>query len=99
MKFFVALVVFMGFVVIPTIAACDCVDLGRANDFYIEGAHTILFYAGRRPYAQVSLPYCILYSDSSIRLTTSYTCDTDRIVVDGEECMIGSVKSASTSQF
>ncbi len=100
MRFFVALALLVGLVVvIPTIAVCDCVDLGRVSDYYIEGAHTILFYLGRRPYARVVVPYCTLYSDSTIRLTRTYTCDTDRLVVDGEECIIGTVASASTSTF
>jgi len=100
MKFFVALVLLMGLVVVtPTIAVCDCVDLGRASDYYIEGAHTIIFYVGRMPRAQVSVPYCTLYSDSSIRLMRSYTCDTDRVVVDGAECMIGTLLSSTTSDF
>ena len=100
MRFFVALVLLMGLVVVtPTIAVCDCLYLNRATDYYFEGAHTIIFYAGRRPIAQASVPYCIVYSNSTIRLTTDYTCDTDRIVVDGEECQIGTVTSASTSAF
>ena len=100
MRLFVALALLMGLVVVtPTTSVCDCVDLGRVSDYYFEGAHTILFYVGRRPHARVDLPYCTLYSDSTIRITRTYTCDTDRIVVDGEECQIGTVTSASTSAF
>ena len=100
MRFFVALVLLMGLALFtPAIAFCDCLYLNRANDLYFEGAHTIIFYAGRRAIAQVTIPYCTLYSDSTIRLTTDYTCDTDRIIVDGKECIIGTLLSATTSTF
>ena len=100
MRFFVALVLLMGLVVVtPAIAVCDCVDLSQTSTYYISGAHTIIFYVGRMPRAQVSVPYCTLYSDSNIRLMRGYTCDTDRVVVDGAECMIGTLLSSTTSDF
>ena len=80
----------------PAIALSDCVDLSGANDYYIQGGHTVIFFAGKRPVARVEIPYCTLYQDSIIRLTRNYTCDTDKIIVDGEQCAIGTVSSAAT---
>lgn len=81
----------------PAVASADCLDLGRANNYYVEGSHGIIFYAGMRPIAFVTIPYCLVYSDSSIRLSRSYMCDTDRIIVDGSECVIGSISSTATT--
>ena len=83
----------------PAVALSDCVDLGRASDYYVQGGHTVIFYVGKRPVAQVEIPYCNLYQDSIIRLTRTYTCDSDKIIVDGEQCMIGTVSSAATSSM
>ena len=81
---------------VPTVARSDCLDLGRANSYYIQGGHTVIFYVGPKPLAEVEIPYCILYQDSIIRLTRTYTCDTDKIVVDGAQCIIGTVSSAAS---
>jgi hypothetical protein len=81
----------------PAVALSDCVDLGRASDYFIQGGHTVIFYVGKRPVARVEIPYCNIYQDSSIRLTRTYTCDSDKIIVDDEQCIIGTVSSAATS--
>ena len=81
----------------PTVALSDCVDLGRVSSYYIQGAHTVIFYVGMRPVAQVEIPYCNIYQDSNIRLTRTYTCDNDKVIVDGEQCMIGTVSSGATN--
>jgi hypothetical protein len=76
-------------------AFSDCVDLGRATSWYVQGGHSIIFYGGLMPIARVDLPYCALSSSSSIRLLKSYVCEGDKILVDGSACMIMSVSSAS----
>jgi hypothetical protein len=81
----------------PAVALSDCVDLGRATSLYIQGAHTVIFYVGMRAVAQVEIPYCNIYQDSIIRLTRAYTCENDKIIVDGEQCIIGTVSSGATS--
>jgi len=81
----------------PAVALSDCLNLGQANNYYIQGAHAIIFYYGMRPLARVEIPNCNLYRDSTIRLTTNYTCDNDKIMIDGEQCSIGTVSSAATN--
>ena len=81
----------------PAVALSDCVDLGRANNQYIQGAHAVIFYAGMKPVARVEVPYCMLYQDSIIRLTRTYACDGDQLVVDGGLCIIGTLSSATTN--
>jgi len=76
-------------------AFSDCVDLGRATSWYVQGGHSIIFYGGLMPIARVDVPYCALDSSSSIRLLKSYVCEGDKIIVDGSGCLIMNVSSAS----
>jgi hypothetical protein len=41
-----------------SIALSDCVDLGRASSWYVQGGHSIIFYGGLMPIARVDVPYC-----------------------------------------
>ncbi len=50
-----------------------------------------------RTVAQIEIPYCNIYQDSIIRLTRAYPCENDKIIVDGEQCIIGTVTSGATS--
>ena len=81
----------------PAVVRSECVDLGRADSHYIQGAHSVVFYTGNRPIARVTMLHCALYQDSTIRLTKTYVCDRDRIIVDGEQCVIGGVSTAVTT--
>ena len=83
----------------PTFAFSDCVDLGRSTGWYVQGAHTIIFYEGTRPLADVDTWDCTLNPSSNIRLLQKYICDGDKIIVDGNRCNIMSVYSASSSSF
>ena len=79
----------------PCIVFSDCVDLGRATSWYVQGGHSIIFYGGLMPIARIDVPYCALDSSSSIRLIKSYVCEGDKIIVDGSGCLIMNVSSAS----
>ena len=81
----------------PALCLSECVDLGRADSHGIQGAHTVIFYTGMKPVARVEVPYCMLYQDSIIRLTRTYACDGDQLVVDGALCIIGTLSSATTN--
>ena len=74
----------------------DCVDLRRSNGWYVQGAHTIIFYIGLSPIARVDMR-CPVKPTSTIRPMTNYICDTDIIVIDGEICNIMTVNSSSSS--
>ena len=93
------LLFFSIFALSANLALADCLDLGSANSWYIEGAHTVVFYRGQRPMARVEVPYCTIYPDSQLRLTKSYMCDSDRIIVDGTPCTIMTISSASGGSF
>jgi len=76
------------FVLIPALAFADCLDLGGFTSWVLEDTHTIVFYMGTRPVARLEIPYCTMGPSSSIRLIKSYVCDTDSIMIDGEQCSI-----------
>ena len=76
----------------PNLATGDCADLGRFTNWFREDEHTIVFYMGEKPIARVNVPYCEILPSSMIRLTKSYVCDSDNIVVDDRECSIMAVK-------
>jgi hypothetical protein len=82
--------------IFPSIVFSDCVDLGRATSWYVQGGHSIIFYNGSMPIARVDVPYCALGPSSSIRLLKSYVCDADKIIIDDSGCMIMNVFSSST---
>jgi hypothetical protein len=87
--FFVSAVLFF-----PEFATSDCVNLGRSTSYYIQGAHSVIFYEGMRPVAFVDVPYCSIGRESIIRLTKSYVCDFDDIIIDGDVCTIMTVSSS-----
>jgi hypothetical protein len=76
----------------PNLATGDCADLGSFTNWVREGEHSILFYAGETPLARVNIPNCEILPSSTIRLTKSYVCDSDNIVVDGRTCSIMTVE-------
>jgi hypothetical protein len=83
-------------VLFPALALSDCADLSRATSWYVQGANRVIFYSGLRPIAYVDIPYCALSPTSSINLITSYVCESDRIIIDGVECIILSVYKTGT---
>jgi len=83
----------------PCIVFSDCVDLGRATSWYVQGGHSIIFYAGLMPIAHVDVPYCALNPTSSIRLLKSYVCEGDKIIIDGIGCTIMNVSLSSTGSY
>jgi hypothetical protein len=76
----------------PAFVSADCADLGRFTNWYLETAHTVIFYDGEVPLARVEIPYCEINPLSTILLLKSYVCDSDEIMVDGVACRIISVK-------
>jgi hypothetical protein len=83
----------------PSLASGDCADVSRYTDMYVQGGHTLILYRGSTPVAFLSIPYCTLTPTSDIRLTKSYICDGEKIIVDGEACTILSVQSASFPRY
>ena len=83
----------------PDLATPDCISLGRSTSYYIQGAHTVIFYEGMRPVASVEVPYCSIGRESVIRLTKSYVCDNDNIMIDDDVCSIMTVSSSSARGY
>jgi hypothetical protein len=84
---------------LPNLASGDCADVSRYTDMYVQGGHTLILYRGSTPVAFLSIPYCTLTSTSDIRLTKSYICDGEKVIVDGEACTILSVQSTSFPRY
>lgn len=80
----------------PSLVLSDCLDLGGFTNWKVEGDHTILFYRQNSPLAKVDLQGCPVTASSNIRLTKSYVCNGDVLIVDGRECSIMTITSASS---
>jgi len=76
-------------------ALADCVSLASFTDWFAQDGHNVVFYRGTRPLATLNIPDCSIKPSSTILLTKSYVCDLDKIIIDGEECTIMTVTSAS----
>ena len=88
----IGVVVSLTILFFPALVSADCADLGRFTSWYLEGAHTVIFYNGDMPLARVEIPYCDITPLSKILLLNSYVCDSDQIMVDGVACRIITVK-------
>jgi hypothetical protein len=77
----------------PNLAVSDCTDLSRSTSWYAQDEHTIIFYLQNSPIAQIDLQDCAVSASSNIRFLKSYMCDSDSIVVDGQECAIMTLRS------
>ena len=87
------------FLVLPRLAASDCVDFGRVNNWYVQDENTILYYSQNKPVAKIVLQDCTVTPSSNIRFLKTYMCDEDSLLIDGEECAILSIISASGESF
>ena len=80
----------------PNLVLADCVSLVSFTDWFAQDTHHVVFYRGSRPLASLNVPYCSINPSSTILLIKSYVCDLDKIIIDGEECTIMTVTSASS---
>ena len=71
------------FLVIPTLGAADCVDLGSYTAWYVENSHTIVFLRENRLLARVTVPDCSIGPASDIRLVKNLMCNNDQITING----------------
>ena len=84
------------FLLSPNLALADCVSLVSFTDWFAQDSHNVVFYRGSRPLASLNVPYCSINPSSTILLIKSYVCDSDKMIIDGEECTIMTVTSASS---
>ena len=83
----------------PGFALCDCTGLGNATNWYVSGDQSVIFYVQNTPLAKVTLQDCSVSASSNVRLLKSYVCDSDSLLVDGQECAIMSVTLGSTGSL
>ena len=96
------MVVALGFLLLlisPVPALCDCTDLGHATGWEVMDEQSVLFYARNTPLARIVLQDCTMTRSSNVRLLKSYVCDSDSLLVDGQECAIMSVTLGSTGSL
>ena len=72
----------------PGPAISDCADFTRMTNWSVQGSQTIVFLNGNIPFAKIDLQDCTVDSSSSVGLMKSYICDSDSILVNGQECAI-----------
>ena len=84
---------------VPNLAVSDCMDFGRVTSWYVQDEHTIIFYSQNTPVAKIVLQDCSVLSSSNIRFLKTYMCDEDSLIIDGQECAIMSLISASSESF
>jgi hypothetical protein len=68
-----------------SLALADCVSLVSFSNWYAQDTHNVIFYRGSRPLGTLNVPDCSINRSSTILLITSYVCDSDKIIIDGEE--------------
>lgn len=91
-------VLLLSFVILllsSNLALADCVSLAGFTDWFAKDTHNVIFYRGSRPLGTLNVPDCSIKPSSTILLNTSYVCDSDKIIIDGEECAIMTVTSAA----
>jgi hypothetical protein len=88
-KIFIALLVFT--LLLPNLLLADCLYFSGYTSWVVESERKIIFYRGDTPFATITLQDCKANPNTSIRLTKGYMCESDRIIIDGEECLIMSL--------
>jgi hypothetical protein len=83
----------------PHLALADCVDLTGFTGFYVEDSHTFIVYRQTQPLARINIPDCTINPSSNILLVKNYVCDSDKLIIDGQECSILDITDLSTSSF
>ncbi len=84
---------------LPNLAASDCLSFGRATGWYVQDESTVIFYSQMKPVAKIILQDCTVTSSSNIQLLKTYMCDADSLLIDGKDCAILSIRSASSGSL
>lgn len=98
-KVIMVMLIFPWVILSPHLALSDCTNFGNYTSWYAQDERTLVFYAQNAPIARVVLQDCSVNASSNIRLLKSYLCDSDSILVDGQECSIMTLTSASSGSF
>ena len=98
-KIAIAMLTFSWVILFPQLGLSDCTNFGNFTSWYAQDDQTLVFYAQNAPIARVVLQDCSVNASSNIRLLKSYLCDSDSILVDGQQCSIMTITSASSGSF
>ena len=96
------ILVIVGFLILlssPNLVLSDCMDFGRVTNWYVQDENTVIYYRGIKPVGKIVLQDRTVNSSSNIRFTKSYICDEDSLIIDGEECAIMELISASSGSL
>lgn len=91
-KTIVLSVLSVSFLILPVLAAADCINIGGFNRFSLQGS-TVTVYSGSSPVARFDIQNCSVQPSSRIELIRSDVCDGDEILVDGTKCTMMEIKS------
>jgi hypothetical protein len=80
------------FFLLPNLSSAECTTIGGFSSFSLEGANTVILYAGSGPVARFDVQNCEVQPSSQIQLIKSYVCDGDEIMADGSRCTIMEIK-------
>lgn len=95
----VILLGFLLFFISPVPTMADCASIRYFSGWVLEDSHTISIYSGTTPAARLDVPYCTIRPDSNVRLTKSYYCDGDKIIIDGESCLVSGVRPSALGGY
>jgi len=98
-KKIVILLGFLVFFISPDPILADCASIRYFSGWVLEGSHTISIYSGTTPAARLDVPYCTIRPDSNVRLMKNYYCDGDKIIIDGESCLVSSVRPSALGGY
>ena len=79
--------------VLPSLVWADCDDFGGFTSFVLQGANTVVLYAGTTAIGQFDAQTCNVEANSTIRFVKNPVCDGNEVVIDGTNCTVMNVKS------
>jgi hypothetical protein len=79
----------------PNWIFADCVGLEHSTSWVVEDEKKIIFYRGQQPLAVIVFQDCNIPPNSKVRFIKSYVCDSDKIIINDQECTILEIKSSA----
>ena len=86
-------ILWVSFLIVPVLAAADCISIGGFDRFYLQETNTVMLYSGSIPVARFDVENCNVQPSSRILPIKNEVCDGDEILVDGARCTMMEIKS------
>ncbi len=80
------------------VVRAGCADLSNATKWSRIDSHKVGVYQGETAIALLSIPSCSVFTFSDIKLDKKYTCNGDKITINGEACAIRSVDAPASRE-